>query len=99
MSVSILQITYSSLFALGAVGCGIAAIRARQLSHRDTRVGLIGLLLLSGFWSGSTSIRLQIGDPVISQLFHQLALVNRWTASVSTVRTRSMKREPPMVHV
>lgn len=70
-----IQAAYVAVFALGAVGCGLAAIRARRLDHRDTRVGLISLLALCGLWAGGTSVRLLVADPAISRLLHLFELI------------------------
>lgn len=95
-----LQIIYVSLFALGAVGCGFAVIRARRLTHRDTRVGLVGLLVLSGLWAGSTSVRLLSMDPTISRALHLfeltvgLATVGAWLYFASAYTGETYHQQP-----
>lgn len=79
-----IRIIYVSLFAAGAVGCILAAVRARRIDHSDTRVGLVGLLGLSGLWAGGTTVRLLVGDPTVAgallvmELVFGLATVGAW---------------------
>ena len=44
---------YVGLFAVAAVACFVSLLRARKVEDRETRYGLLGLLLGSGTWAAS----------------------------------------------
>src|SRR6056297_224656 len=45
-------LAYVLAYGLATLGCGVAVLRARQVTADDTRRGLVGLLVTSGGWAG-----------------------------------------------
>ncbi|WP_276299081.1 histidine kinase N-terminal 7TM domain-containing protein [Halorussus lipolyticus] len=45
-------LTYVLGYGLATLGCGVALLRARRVTDRDTRRGLVALLVTSGGWAG-----------------------------------------------
>jgi signal transduction histidine kinase len=48
---SSLYLTYVGVFALATLGCLVGFLRARSITDRDTRYGLLGVLAGSGGWA------------------------------------------------
>jgi len=48
-----LQVSYVALFGAAAVACLLSTVRARRISDRAIRRGLVGLLLASAAWAGA----------------------------------------------
>ncbi|WP_439027561.1 histidine kinase N-terminal 7TM domain-containing protein [Haloarchaeobius sp. DT45] len=69
------QAAYVTVFGVTALACFLAAGLTERLQHRDTRLGLQYLLVLSGFWATGTALRLLVPDPTISNLVFLFELV------------------------
>jgi len=46
-----LRLLYIATFGAAAGGCAVAVWRARSIPHAETRIGLTGLVGISGFWA------------------------------------------------
>jgi len=55
---SSVRLAVVAAFALSALVCAVAALRARRLEDRELRVGLTGVFVLTGLWSLLEAVRL-----------------------------------------
>jgi len=66
---------YLSVFALAALVCFASVVEARGVSDRDTRTGLVALLLLSGTWAVASAGRLLPFPADVQMAFYTVGLV------------------------
>ncbi len=101
VSVPTAQVGYVAVFALTAIGCFWAVIRAHSLiSDRDTRVGLIALLAASGLWATFHVGRFIAHTPQVKLVFYifglivGLSTVGAWLYFCSAYAGKSYHRQP-----
>jgi len=68
-------IAYTLIYGFAAFGCGIALLRARSVTDRDTRRGLVGLLAASGGWAALELAFLVAPTPTTAYAAYTLSLV------------------------
>jgi signal transduction histidine kinase len=68
-------LAYVFVFGIAAVGCGLGLTRARQVDDRDTRRGLVGLLLGSGSWAATQLLFLVVPGSELKYAAYTLSLV------------------------
>jgi len=93
-------LTYVAAYALAAIGCSVGLYRATRIEDRDTRRGMVGLLLCSGGWAtlelgflltpGTLGYAFYLGSLVIG-----LATVGAWLYFCSAYTGRSFHRNRP----
>ena len=94
------QIVYILAFLLAAGACFISLVRARKVEDRETRYGLMGLLVGSGGWSASHAglLVLPTADLKIAAYMIGLVLgfstVFSWLYFCSAYSGRTLHRKP-----
>jgi signal transduction histidine kinase len=94
-----LFLTYLAAFALAALACWAASLRARRIDDPDTRRGLVWLLLTSGGWAGAQVVYLIAPWPPVSVGFYLvglvvgLATIGPWLYFCSAFTGRSLHRD------
>ncbi|WP_276249849.1 histidine kinase N-terminal 7TM domain-containing protein [Haloarcula rara] len=68
-------LAYTLTYAIATLGCGIALFRARRVTDRDTRRGLVGLLAASGGWAALELAFLVAPTPATAYVTYTLSLV------------------------
>ncbi len=101
VSVPAEQAGYVGVFALTAIGCFWAIVRAQSLiDDRDTRVGLGALLAGSGLWAAFHVGRFVAHTPSVKLVFYVLGLivglstVGAWLYFCSAYAGKSYHRRP-----
>jgi uncharacterized Zn-binding protein involved in type VI secretion len=95
-----LSALYVGSFSLAAVGCLVAAWRARQVTGQEIRRGLVGLLVTSAVWAvGQAGGLVVTSRPVVTALYTGgllagLASVGAWLYFCSAFAGESYHREP-----
>ncbi len=70
-----LRVAYVAVFGLAAAVCFASVWRAASITDRDTKRGLVGLLVLSGAWAAASVGRIAAPSTVLQRVFHTAGLV------------------------
>ena len=93
-----LLLAYVVLFAAAAIACFASVGRARRIEDRDTRLGILALLVSSGVWSVLHVAFLVAPTPTLQARFYLLGLVvglgtvGPWLYFCSAYTGRSLHR-------
>ena len=93
-------LAYTLAYGLAALACGVALVRARRVTDRDTRRGLVGLLAASGGWAALELAFLVAPTPTMQYAAYTLSLVvglttvGAWLYFCSAYTGRSFHRNP-----
>ncbi|PSQ58467.1 MAG: hypothetical protein BRD27_06280 [Bacteroidetes bacterium QH_10_64_19] len=98
-------LTYLLVFGGAALACLVGAWRARYISNRGVRRGLVGLLLTSAAWATAHVGMLLSGPPWLKTVFYKAGLVVGfgtvwawlWFCSAFSGRTLHRRRGPQAV--
>ncbi len=100
LNVSWAFLVYALAYGLAALSCGVAVLRAREISDRDTRRGLVSLLLVSGAWAALELTFLAAPTPAakygtyVLSLIVGLSTVGAWLYFCSAYTGRTFHRTP-----
>jgi signal transduction histidine kinase len=94
-----LYLAYLLLFGIGALLCFLSLSRARGIDHRDTRVGLVALVVISGSWAAAHFGYLAAPTEQLQHGFYLFGLViglsavGPWLYFCSAYTGRSLHRD------
>jgi signal transduction histidine kinase len=70
-----LQLLHITLFGGAAVGCGLALRQARTITHKETRYGLSGLVVITGIWAATQALIFSGVSGAVAVVTYQVGLI------------------------